>query len=54
MDWKAGTSVEATAASRPFADGRHFSASERIVDGKHQPSAGRLDHTLGEAARSQL
>ncbi len=32
-------------ASRPFADGRHFSASERINDRKHQPVAGHLDHS---------
>ncbi len=32
-------------ASRPFADGRHYTASEQIDDGKHQRSAGRLDHS---------
>ncbi len=26
-------------------DGKHFAASERINDGKHQPIAGRLDHS---------
>ena len=35
---------KAMTASRPFADGMDFSASERIDDGKH------LDHTLGETA----
>ena len=28
------------AASRPFADGRHFAASERIDDGKPRPIVG--------------
>ncbi len=33
-------------ASRSLTSERHFAASERIDDGKHQPIAGRLDHSL--------